>query len=110
MSIKNKIIPGYLRALNSREIIVEVSVHLSLTSPPDLHGQPRLKGTLIIQNFNPEYHDKEYILYFNEKISGKVRITMQPISSGDMDLIGTQYDIWFEDSFWTSSIEWYESL
>jgi hypothetical protein len=110
MSIKTKTAFGYLRDIKGKEIITEVSVHISLISPPDLNGQPRIKGTLIIQSFKPEYHDKQYILELNEKIMGRVRITMQPMASGDMDLITTQYDIWFEDSFWASGIEWFESL
>ena len=110
MSIETKTVFGKLRDIEGKEIITEVSVHLSIISPPALHGQPKIKGTLIIQSFKPEYHDKQYILEFNEQIKGRVRITMQPMSGGDMDLITTQYDIWFEDPFWASSIEWFESL
>jgi hypothetical protein len=110
MSIKTKTVTGYLRDIKGKEIITEVSVHISIISLPDLHGQPRIKGTLIIQSFKPKYHDKKYILDLNKNITGRVRITMQPMSSGDMDLISTQYDIWFEDSFWTSGTEWFESL
>ena len=110
MSIKTKTVFGYLRDIESKEIITEVSVHMSLISPPDLHRQPRIKGTLIIQGFKPEYNDKQYILELNKEISGRVRITMQPMSSQNMNLINTKYDIWFEDSFWVSSIKWFESL
>ena len=110
MPIKTKAVSGYLRDIESKEIITEVLVHISLISPPDLHGQPRINGTLIIQSFKPEFNDKQFILFFSEKISGRVRITMQPMSSGDMDLITTQYDIWFEDPFWVSNIEWFESI
>ena len=110
MSIQTKTVSGYLRDIQGEEIVTEVSVHITLISPPDLHGQPGLKGTLIIQSFKPEYHDKQYILELNNKTKGRVRITMQPMSGGDMNLITTQYDIWFEDTFWTSGNEWFESL
>ena len=110
MSINTKTVSGYLRDIKGEEIITEVSVRLSIISPTDLHGQPGIKGTLIIQDFKPEYHDQQYILDIKKEIKGRVRITMQPMSGGDMDLITTQYDIWFEDSFWTSNIGWFESL
>ncbi len=110
MPNKTLTIPGCLRDIESKEIITEVSVHLSLIPPPILHGQPRIKGTLIIQSFKPEYNDKQFILELSKAITGRVRITMQPMSGGDMDLINTQYDIGFEDPFWASNIGWFESL
>ena len=110
MPIITKTVSGMLRDIKSKEIITEVLVHLSLISSPEQDKQPGIEGTLIIQDFKPEYHDKQYILNINEKVSGRVRITMQPMSGGDMDLITTQYDIWFEDPFWTSGVEWFDSL
>ena len=107
---KQKPHSGIYAIYKGKEIITEVSVQHIINFTPDLNGQPRIKGTLIIQSFKPEYHDKQFILELNEKIMGRVRITMQPMSSGDMDLITTQYDIWFEDSFWASGIEWFKSL
>ena len=110
MSIKTLTLPGYLRDIKSKEIITEVLVHMSIILPPAPNAQSRIKGSLMIQNFKPEYNDRQFFLELSKEITGRVRTTMQPMSGGDIDLINTEYDIRFEDSIWSSNIGWFESL
>ena len=111
MSIKSKIVKGYLLDPKSTKIVVEALVRLSLISPRFTNKQPEIKGSLLIEGFKPGFNGNQYILKFNDKVSGRVVLKVQPRSSLDMDLIDTRCDIYFGgDSFWYSSIEWFESL
>jgi hypothetical protein len=96
--------------MDSKEIIAEAMVDISITSSSNPSGKPGIKGTLITKGFTPRLHDKSYILKLNETVSWRVRITMQPISMSDFDPTLTRFDIFFEDAAWYSTATWFESL
>ena len=110
MSIKSKTLVAFLLDTGTKEIVTQASVRLSLVSPIYTNKKPEIKGSLVIEGFKPGFKDRQYILKFNDKVSGRVRLTLQPMSGRDMDLSNTRCDIQFEDSFWYSSTEWFESL
>lgn len=107
MNNQKKRIKGFLLDIDSKEIISESMVDISLIPPLNPGRQPSLIGTMIINRFKPQFHDKQYLLKLSDKTSGKIRITMQPVS-----MLGTKtlFDIWFEDPAWHSSIDWFEAL
>jgi hypothetical protein len=111
MSIQTKSVRGYLLEKDSKEILTEAMVDISLISPSNPVGKPRIKGTIITKGFKPQLSDESYILKLDAGFSGSVRITIKPIHPlRDVDPTITQFDVLFEDSVWYTSLEWFESL
>jgi hypothetical protein len=110
MPNQTKRINGYLIDKNSKEIVADVTVDISLIFPTNPADRADIKGTLATKGFKTQFNDKSYILQLNEKVSRGVRLTLQPISLLHFSPMYTRYDVWFENSAWHSSIDWFESL
>ncbi|MGA2505504.1 MAG: hypothetical protein ABSG01_15590 [Anaerolineales bacterium] len=107
MSSQTKRITGFLLDMESKKIITESTVDIVLTSPLNPDGPYSLKGVLITNGYKPELHLKQYLLNLNNKISWIVRITLQDLFKQGIE---TRFDIWFEDSAWHNSVDWFETL
>ncbi len=111
MSIQTKSVRGYLLDTESKKILADGTVDISVSSPPAPAGKPRIRGTITTKGFNPPLSDKSFILKINEKTSGSVRITIKPIHPlREVDPTTTQFDVLFEDSVWYKRLEWFKSL
>jgi hypothetical protein len=108
MTTQTKTIHSYLLDKDSKEIVTEATVEISLFTTPD--KQAEIKGTITTKGFTPLLQDKSYILKLNERISGRVRMIMQPVTTWDFDPSLTRFKVFFEDNVWNANIEWFESL
>lgn len=111
MSIQTKSVRGYLLDTESKKILADGMVDISVGPPPAPTGKPRIRGTITTKGFNPQLSDDSYILKITERISGNVRITIKPIHPfREVDPTITQFDVLFEDSVWYKRLEWFKSL
>jgi hypothetical protein len=100
---------GYLLDLDTKEIVTDVVVEITLITPSNPAAIPSIKGMLLTKGYTPQYHDKPYILKLGD-FSDTVRITMQPIDPMKEDLTRTRFDISFEGSSWRTDIKWFVTL
>jgi hypothetical protein len=111
MSIQTKSVRGYLLDTESKKILADGMVDISVSSPPAPAGKPRIRGTITTKGFNPQLSDESCILKLNDGFSGSVRITIKPIHPlREVDPTTTQFDVLFEDSAWLANLQWFESL
>ena len=110
MTNPTKRINGCLLDLDSKEIVTDAMVDISLIFPVNPARRVDIRATLTTKGFKTKLNDKCFILKLNETVSWRVRITLQPISILHFDPKFTHFDIWFEDSDWHSIIEWFESI
>ena len=105
MTNPTKKINGCLLDIDSKEIVTDAMVDISLIYPINPAERVDIRGTLKTKGFKTKLNEKSFILKLNETVSWRVRITLQPISILHFDPKFTRFDIWFEDSDWHSIIE-----
>jgi hypothetical protein len=105
MSTNTKITKGSLLDISTRNVLVDVSIEITLSQPSNPNDKPSYQGIMTIKGYRPEYDNKAYLLKIGDQLIGEVFIHIVGIP----DMTKTSFSVNFVDAAW-KNIDWFKNL
>jgi hypothetical protein len=98
MSTKNISLPGKILDIETKQLIAEEVVYITLTTPATQDKVPEIRGRMTLDGFKPEYNDKQFLFEITHKkgeiLSGRIRLIMTVVTRQDFDPKHTRFIVY----------------
>jgi hypothetical protein len=104
MQRTTKKIQGQLLDKDSRMLLSESSISITLIEPQNPNDRPRYEASLTVDGYKPEFDNNSYLLKLSNDLIGEVFISIDGIPGTQ-----TRFKVHLQDSNW-SNVEWFKKI
>jgi hypothetical protein len=99
-----KRIPGQLFDKDSRMLLSESTVSITLIDPQNPNDRPHYEASLTVDGYEPELDNKSHLLKLSNDLIGEVFISVDGIPGTQ-----TRFKVHLQDTNW-SNVEWFQKI